>query len=410
MSTVFAGLMCHAPIVVPAVGGDEAARCRRTTRAMREVASRVVRAMPHRVVLLSPHSPRRRHGFGAWRGRHHGDLGAFGAPSVRVDLPDAPEVAEALRLGVVDGEPLDHGAVVPLSFLWEAGWRGPTAILALPWDGEGGEALGRAIDALSGRTAVVASGDMSHRLTPDAPAGYDPHAREFDRRFVAALEADDWAAALRAEPRDLAAEDVIESTRVAMAAAGSPGNAEVLCYEGPWGVGYTEAVLLDPAPPLYAMARIAVREALRGRPRPRFPGGPPASGVFVSMHRGRALRGCVGSITPRHGRLYDEVVASAIAALGDGRMPPPTLDELPDLSFEVSCLSPLEPVEDAAALDPRRYGVVVSSGYRRGLLLPDIEGVDTAEAQIAIAREKAGIGPDEPVSLERFTVTREVSP
>jgi len=91
--------MCHAPIVVPAVGRGEARHCRRTTRAMREIATRVVDAKPDRLVLLSPHSPRRHGSWGAWAGpRHRGDLGAFRAPEIAVDLPDAPEVNAALGL------------------------------------------------------------------------------------------------------------------------------------------------------------------------------------------------------------------------------------------------------------------------------------------------------------------------
>lgn len=158
------------------------------------------------------------------------------------------------------------------------------------------------------------------------------------------------------------------------------------------------------------MARLAVRDALMGRPRPRFPGGPPATGVFVSMHLGTELKGCVGSISHRHALLHDEVVASAILALNDGRMDPPTLAQLPDLRFEVSLLSPLERVRDLSQLDPRRYGVVVTCRGRRGLLLPDLEGVDTVEQQLRIACRKAGISETEQYDIDRFTVDVEESP
>lgn len=410
MPVVLAGLMCHAPIVLPVVAGSEARRCARTTRAMREVAERVVRRSPDRLVLVSPHSPRLRDRFGAWEGVHRGDLAAFRVPGLQVELPDAPEVAAALGLPRVGGEPLDHGAMVPLAFLWEAGWRGPTAILSVPWEAGDAEQVGRGIAALPGRSVVVASGDMSHRLLPGAPSGFHPDAWRFDHAFVRALEDEDWAALPGLEARALAAEDVVDSTRVATAAAATPLHAEVLAYEGPWGVGYTEAIFADEAPPLYAMARMAVRDTLRGRRRPHFPGGGPARGVFVTMRQGLELRGCVGSIDPQGETLHDEVVASAIAALGDGRMPAPTLEELPDLRFEVSVLGPLEPVEDPAQLDPRRYGVLVGRDDHHGLLLPDLEGVDTVADQLAIARRKAGLRPDEPVTLQRFTVLKEVSP
>ncbi|MDP6934962.1 MAG: AMMECR1 domain-containing protein [Myxococcota bacterium] len=324
MATCFAGLMCHAPIVVPEVGEARAMECARTTRAMSEVASRAILSRPDRLVLVSPHSPRHRQSYAAWPGRHVGDLGDFRAPQLRVDLPDAPEVAEFLGLPAIDLEAtsarhgrqwLDHGAMVPLVFLWRAGWRGPTAILALPWVTDApGEDLGRALAGLQGRTAVIASGDMSHRLIPGAPAGFDPQAAAFDRAFIRALRADDWRGAMAAEPRERAAEDVVESTRVAMGAAGEPLNAEVLSYEGPWGVGYGEAILYDPQPPLYAVARSAVRAAVRGETWGMPPDSPDSAGVFVTLWKKGELRGCIGHIEPFHELLYEEIGACARAS------------------------------------------------------------------------------------------------
>jgi Uncharacterized conserved protein len=406
--------MCHAPIVVPGVAGPgEAARCQSTTGAMREVAARAVATNPDRLVVISPHSPRRRREWGAWSGRHIGDLSRFGAPRVRVDLPDAPEVAEALDLPVIPHpeHPFDHGAVVPLAFLWAAGWRGPTAILALPWEDPDSEAVGRALAALPGRTAVIASGDMSHRLLPGAPSGYHPVAASFDRSFVQVLEAGEWARVRHLPNRDLAAEDVVDSTRVALAAAGRPLHAEVLSYEGPWGVGYTEAVFLDPAPPLYVVARQAIGAHLAGAPFSPPDGGPASAGVFVTLHRDGRLRGCIGHIEPVHDRLYAEIADVAVAAAtGDPRFAPLSARELEDVDLEVSVLEPPEPIDGLDELDPRVYGVVVSNGRRRGLLLPDVDGVETAEDQVAIARRKAGIGSREPVRLERFRVRKVARP
>ncbi|MCK6506643.1 AmmeMemoRadiSam system protein A [Myxococcota bacterium] len=417
MPVVFSGLMCHAPIVHPHVAGADAWRCLATTRAMREVAARAVAARPDRLVLVSPHSPRLPGTFAAWGGRHQGDLADFRAPEVAVDLPDAPEVALALHLPLVPsrGAWLDHGAVVPLAFLWEAGWRGPTAVLALPGrEPPDAQAIGRALAHLAGRTAVIASGDMSHRLKPGAPAGYDPEARSFDLAFVEALQEDDWPAALRAQPRARAAEDVVDSTAVAMAAAGAPQQAEVLAYEGPWGVGYAEAVLADPQPPLYAVARRAIRDLVAGRRRPPPADGPPSQGVFVSLHQQGELRGCMGHVEPRHGSLYEEVVDVArLAASRDPRFPPVRADELDGMEIEVSVLEPPEPAWGPQDLDPAVYGVIATSVDHPGrgaLLLPGLEGVDTVEQQLAIVRRKGGISPHEAVTLERFTVRKEAAP
>lgn len=408
----FAALMCHAPIVLPEVGGRDARECVRTTRAMREVAARAVAAHPDRIVLVSPHSPRRRREWSAWTGQHRGDLSAFRAPQVRVDLPDAPEVAVALDLPAVHStEPLDHGAMVPLAFLWAAGWRGPTAILAQPWEEPGALAMGQRLAALPGRTVVIASGDMSHRLLPGAPAGYHPRARAFDRAFVDGLERADWAAALAAGWREEAAEDVVESSAFAMGAVGAPRNPEVLAYEGPFGVGYTEAVFADERPPLYAVARQAIRARLFGAPYAPPSDDRPAAGVFVTVRKDGALRGCVGSIVPQSASLYAETARMAPeAAFGDDRFPPVDAAELPDLHFEVSVLEPPERVDDPSALDPSVYGVIVSSGWKRALMLPEVEGLDTVDQQLQAVRHKAGIRPDAPVRLERFRVRKEVQP
>jgi aromatic ring-opening dioxygenase LigB subunit len=179
-----------------------------------------------------------------------GDFGAFGVSSVGIDLPAAPSVVRELAGDTVLLEPraLDHGAMVPLWFVQEAGWRGPTAVIALPWV-EGGEAaMGEAIARASGaeRWAVLASGDMSHQLQPGAPSGFDPRARTFDETFVRHVAAGDLrgAAAIDAELRALAAEDVVASVAIGAAAAGwrSEGH-RLIAYEGPFGVGYCEAVL-----------------------------------------------------------------------------------------------------------------------------------------------------------------------
>jgi AmmeMemoRadiSam system protein A len=135
--------------------------------------------------------------------------------------------------------------------------------------------------------------------------------------------------------------------------------------------------------------------------------GEPA-GVFVSLHdeQGR-LRGCVGTVQPTRPTVPEEIVRSAInSATEDPRFPPVRPDELEGLEIHVDVLTPMEPIEGVEQLDPRRYGVMVESTFRRGLLLPDLPGVDTVEEQVAIACRKAGIEPDEEMQLYRFEVNR----
>src|SRR5690606_25275823 len=119
------------------------------------------------------------------------------------------------------------------------------------------------------------------------------------------------------------------------------------------------------------------------------------------------LRGCIGTIFPTQPTFLEEIRHNAIAAaLHDPRFDPVQVDELPDLVYTVDRILPPEPVAGPADLDPQKYGVIVRSGGKTGLLLPNLEGVETIEEQLAIAKRKAGIGPEEPVTLERFEVVR----
>jgi len=133
------------------------------------------------------------------------------------------------------------------------------------------------------------------------------------------------------------------------------------------------------------------------------------AGVFVSIHKkGGSLRGCIGTFLPTKENIAQEIIVNAISsAVRDPRFPPVSKEELPDLVYSVDILSASKTVSNRKAIDPKKYGLIVSTpDGRRGLLLPDIPGVETAEDQIAICKRKAGIAPDEKVKLQTFTVER----
>ncbi len=164
--------------------------------------------------------------------------------------------------------------------------------------------------------------------------------------------------------------------------------------------------------PLVQLAREAIEVYVRQRQRLQ----PPAeltpemqerAGAFVSLHKHGGLRGCIGTFEPTQPNVAQEIIRNAISsATQDPRFSPVQPAELADLEISVDVLSEPEPVQSLADLDPKRYGVIVESGWRRGLLLPDLEGVDSAEYQVDIARRKAGIGRNEPVQFYRFSVRR----
>jgi len=131
------------------------------------------------------------------------------------------------------------------------------------------------------------------------------------------------------------------------------------------------------------------------------------AGAFVSLKKYGELRGCIGTFMPTQKNIAQEIIKNAVsAAVEDPRFSPVNVSELEDLTISVDVLSNPEEIKDISQLDPKKYGVIVSSGYKKGLLLPDLEGVDTAEEQVDIAKRKAGIYPDEKVKLYRFEVKR----
>ncbi len=133
------------------------------------------------------------------------------------------------------------------------------------------------------------------------------------------------------------------------------------------------------------------------------------AGVFVSLHRRGKLRGCIGTYLPSQPSIAEEIIENAIsAATRDPRFPPVEEEELKDIEISVDILSKPEPVENRKRLNPKKYGVIVSKDWQKGLLLPDLEGVDTVEHQLEIAKQKAGLfsTPDEELDIYRFTVTR----
>jgi AmmeMemoRadiSam system protein A len=295
-------------------------------------------------------------------------------------------------------------------------------VISLPYPGRGlevpfGRALCHAAREADQRWALLASGDMSHRLSPGAPAGFEPRAAVFDQTFRAAMERGDLRAAseIASDLAELAAEDVLQSSTIAAAAIDfTPRGQRMLAYEAPFGVGYLEAVLYSdrithvaPAHPLLEIAREAIQHALRGQsytPSEVVEASAPQA-VFVTL-RGPCgtLRGCVGRTEPRHACLVQEVADCAVgAATRDVRVAPLAPHELSTLAIEVSLLSPPEAVSSPSQLDAQRYGVIVSHGARRGVLLPDVPGIHTVEDQLRIALHKAGISPVDAYTIERFT-------
>jgi AmmeMemoRadiSam system protein A len=284
--------------------------------------------------------------------------------------------------------------------------------------------------------AFIASGDLSHRLKPEAPAGYNSSAFLFDEEVVDALSSNTPRQIIDIDHnlRRMAGECGYRSILVALGLIQNlPAACEVLHYEAPFGVGYLVAQLTNvkasgaskaalltigeqtsDEKALPALARSAVETFVRHGRQVSVPENAAEilgvrAACFVSIKtRDGNLRGCIGTIEPVKETLGDELVANAIsAATRDPRFSPVQENELANLKYSVDILSAPEPAT-VADLDPAIYGVIVEdeSGLLRGLLLPAIDGVDTAEQQVNIAARKAGIAPGTPLKLSRFRVDR----
>jgi len=347
----------------------------------------------------------------------------------------------------VKGYELDHGTAVPLYFLLRNGWRGSLVALGYSFlTNEDhlrfGSCIRRAVETTNRAVAFVASGDLSHRLKPEAPAGYQPQAHLFDEEVVASLRDGQPERIVNINPdlRKLAGECGYRSLLVAVGATrGLDADCDVLCYEAPFGVGYMVAQLvhaqtshaeiesvLERATGLQEEASEAVgeelpalaRRAVETFVREKAIIAPPANASALLKQRAACfvslktldgdLRGCIGTIEPVKNSLAEELIANAIsAATRDPRFPPVNAAEFPSLRYSVDVLHAPEPAE-FEDLDPSTYGVIVEdeAGAHRGLLLPDIRGVETARQQVDIAARKAGIAPGAALKLSRFRVER----
>ena len=434
---VYGCIVPHPPLLVPEVGGGREIEISATTKAMKELARRLAEKRPETVIVISPHGTMLYDSMGiATAGSLRGTMRDWGARSADHDFENDPDMVAALQAEAsASGIPLDsigdreynldHGVMVPIYFLIE-GMKGvplvPLTFSMLPLSAHFsfGQAIRRAAERAGKRIAIVASGDLSHRLIRDAPAGYDPMGEVFDKTLIEAIQSYDVPAILNLDEQliDRAGECGLRSIVILLGALdGLEVKPDVLSYEGPFGVGYlvasfdVEEAEGEGMHPLTKLAKDTVegyvRDSKLPQPSELTPEMRGKAGVFVSIKKHGQLRGCIGTFEPDKSNVAQEIISNAVSsAIRDPRFLPVVAEELPDLTYSVDVLTTPEPVESEKELDPKRYGVIVEKGKRHGLLLPDLEGVDTVEQQIDICRQKAGIAPDEPVKLYRFEVKR----
>lgn len=449
----------HPPIIIPEVGKGHEKDAVSTIEAYDKVGRQIAQLAPQVIILTTPHGP-------VYEDYIHitvnkklkGTLEQFGAPQINLEFDSDTELIERIidmaktkgipagGLGANEGM-LDHGALIPLYFVtrhYSSFSLIRISIAGLPLEQLYlfGHLIQEAVSKSDKKAVFIASGDLSHRLKEDGPYGFASEGPQFDEQLGEAIKDADFKRLITMDEMfcQRAGECGLRSFIIMGGALnGHQIKTNILSYEGPFGVGYMVAELTPDGQDLskdlvsfyeckhkseieaarkaedayVSLARLALETFVKKGKIIDVPDYLPdemlknSAGVFVSLKRNGLLRGCMGTISPVTGSIAEEIIQNAISSgTRDPRFNPVKDYELNDLTYSVDVLKEPEPISSPEALDVARYGVIVTSGYKRGLLLPNLDGVTTPAQQIQIALSKAGIEPHENYSLKRFEVVR----
>ena len=459
MSIVAAFMVPHPPMIVPDVGRGSEKQIEKTVRAYEKVAEEIAALRPETIIISSPHSIMYADYFHISPGSGaSGSLSDFNAPHVKFNVDYDAELVNLLvgkaktlhfpagTLGEKHKE-LDHGTMVPLWFILKkykdfklvrTGLSGHNLLKHY----EFGMLIKDSVEELGRKVVYVASGDLSHKLQDYGPYGFAEEGPIYDSRIM-----DVCSCARFGELFDFdenfceKAAECGHKSFVIMAGALDGKSIEAVQYshEDVTGVGYgicsfipkgddearhflknkLKKVQVDleqkrqKSDAYVKLARASAEYFVKNGRVMEIPDWVPdellnkKSGAFVSVHKFGSLRGCIGTISATQKNLALEIIQNAVSAVSaDPRFDSVKEDELDYLDINVDVLGDAEKIKSEAELDVKKYGVIVQSGYKRGLLLPDLDGVDTVEQQISIARRKGGIAPGEKIDLFRFEVVR----
>ena len=459
MSIVAAFMVPHPPMIVPAVGRGSEKQVEKTIESYERVADEIAELKPETIIISSPHSVMYSDYFHISPGvKATGSFAEFGAPQVKFEVKYDAEIVNLLaNKAMVTGFPagclgekkkeLDHGTMVPLWFITKkyndfklvrTGLSGFDLLKHYEY----GMMIKEAVEELDRRVVYVASGDLSHKLQTHGPYGFAEEGPIYDERIM-----DVCSRAAFGELFDFdenfcnKAAECGHKSFVIMAGAldGIAVEAKQFSHEDVTGVGYGICSFMPLSPDenrhflknrltledeklrekkdrsdaYVKLARASAEYFVKNGKVMEVPEWVPdeiinrKAGAFVSIHKFGSLRGCIGTILSTKKNLAEEIIRNAVSAVSeDNRFDPVEEDELNWLDINVDVLSEPERIESEEQLDVKRYGVIVRSGYKQGLLLPDLEGVDTVEQQITIAMRKGGIAPGSNIDLYRFEVVR----
>jgi|LSQX01.3.fsa_nt_gb AmmeMemoRadiSam system protein A len=449
----------HPPVIIPEVGKGEEQGAINTVNAALKASMEIKKERPSTIILSSPHAPLfEDYIYISDEEVLKGSMGRFGREDVSLSFKNNVHLAEKITMyakqeGISAGgieiglvkkyqilKELDHGAFVPLYYINRE--YGDFKLVHMSMSTltndelyRFGMCVRRAVQDSDEEVVFVASGDLSHRLTHDGPYGYSKHGLEFDRLVIDSIKENNIDRLLDIDEGlcESAGECGLKSFLIMLGALdGYEIKPDVYSYEGPFGVGYSiirfgigkvnpERKVLEARSkrlrksddPYVALAKKSLESYVRENKVLEVPDGVPnemkndKAGAFVSLKKNGQLRGCIGTIAPTCKNIAQEIIRNAICSgTEDPRFNPVRHDELDSLVYSVDILMEPEPIDSIDELDVVKYGVIVRAGHRSGLLLPNLEGVDTPEEQVSIALQKAGIRSDEGYKMERFEVIR----
>lgn len=459
MSLLGTCIVPHPPLIIPEIGKGKEDEIQKTIDAYDQIGRKISELKPDTIIVISPHSTIYSDYIHISPGnKAHGDFRQFGAKNISIEKEYDTTFVNAISESIINehiqagtfGEKekaLDHGVLVPLYFVEK--YYTNYKIVRISISGFNslthyrfGQCISKVANELGRNIFIIASGDLSHKLKQDGPYGLAVEGPEFDRQLTEAMKSGDFYkfVSFDEEFSNAAAECGLRSF---IMMAGALDNLSVvpsfLSYEGPFGVGYAVclysitgtdnkrnigdlfeeeqqcrlAIIKRNEDEYVRLARLSLETYVKDKHVIMKPNGlsnellNQKAGVFVSLKKDGILRGCIGTISPVQPCIADEIINNAVSAgQNDPRFEPVTDDELQSLVYSVDVLDKPEPISSISDLDVMRYGVIVTHGKKRGLLLPNLEGIKTPEDQVRIALQKAGISQHDPFTMERFEVIR----
>lgn len=454
MSLKAAFMLPHPPLIVSEIGEGREEDIIKTKTSYEKVTEEIKNINPDTIIISSPHTKTYSDGFYISKGDSlTGTFEHFGAKQVSFKEEIDNELVEEIEkcndenykilYETRDDIELDHGTMVPLYFIRKRNIKAKIIVVGLSGlplieHYRFGMLLQKAINNSNKRVVYIASGDLSHKLQTYGPYGYAKEGPEYDKQIMEVCGKAKFLELLKFKPEFLekAAECGHRSFTI-MAGTFDKLNVDSKEYshEDITGVGYgicsfypqgenkernfyeqyliQEEKRVISKDELVNLARKTIENYITKNITITVPEDASdeitknKAGVFVSLHKFGELRGCIGTFLPTKSSIAEEIIRNAIAAATeDYRFDRVTEEELKYLEINVDVLNEPVKINSIDELDAKKYGVIVYSGFKRGLLLPDIEGVDTVEQQINIARRKGNIEPDEEITIEKFEVVR----